>query len=118
MSDITEELAALKPKHVPMFADPNVSEEKKAAAREKGGRLGGRKRKYVKGTKVPLESLDHVLDGLSEVIANIKMMDVTPSSMNSLIRAYQVSANCYLEREERDEIQAEIDAIKEALGVE
>ena len=116
--EITNELKELKPKHVPYFADPDIPEEEKAAAREKGGRLGGKKGKYVKGTKVPLDSLDDVLDGLAEVIANIKGMQLTVSSMNSLVRAYQVAANCYLEKEERDVIQAEIDAIKEALGVE
>ena len=116
--DITEELKELKPKRVPYFADPDVSEEDKAAARLKGGRLGGKKGKYVQGTKVPLESLDDVLDGLAEVIANLKNMQLSVSSMNSLVRAYQVAANCYLEKEERDVIQAEIDALKEAMGLE
>ena len=105
-------------KHLPFFADPNIPEERKAAARVKGGRLGGRKRAYVKGTSVPLEGLDDVLSGLAEVIANLKEMDLSVSVMNSLIRAYQVSANCYLEAQERDELLAEIDAIKAALGVE
>lgn len=105
-------------KRVPFFADPAIPEEKKAAAREKGGKLGGRKRKYVKGTKVPLESLDDVLDGLAEVIGNLKEMDRSPSVMNSLIRAYQVSANCYLDREERDVLMGELDELKAALGLE
>ena len=105
-------------KHIPFFSDPNIPDEKKQAARVKGGRLGGRKRAYVKGTSVPLEGLDDVLIGLAEVIANLKEMDLSVSVMNSLIRAYQVSANCYLEAQERDELLAEIDAIKAALGVE
>ena len=105
-------------KHIPFFSDPSISEEAKQAARVKGGRLGGRKRAYVKGTSVPLAGLDDVLAGLAEVIGNLKEMDLSVSVMNSLIRAYQVSANCYLEQQERDELLAEIDAIKEALGVE
>lgn len=117
MTDITEELGSLKPKNPPYFADPNVSEKDKAAAREKGGKLGGRKRKYVQGCKVPLESLDDVLDGLAEVIANLKEMDRSSSVMNSLIRAYQVSANCYLDREERDVLMGELDELKAAMGL-
>ena len=116
--DITDELKELKPKRTPYFADPDVPEAEKAAARLKGGRLGGRKRKYVRGTTVPLEGLDDVLDGLAEVIGNLKEMDLSVSSMNSLIRAYSVASACYLEKEERDVIQADIDALKEAMGIE
>ena len=105
-------------KSVPFFADPDVSDEAKQAARVKGGRLGGRKRAYVKGTSVPLDSLDAILDGLGEVIGNLKEMDLSVSVMNSLISAYRVASACYLEQQERDELLAEIDAIKAALGVE
>jgi len=100
------------------FADPTIPEEVKQEWRRKGGQLGGRRRKYVKGTRVPLEGLQDVLDGLGEVIGNLREMDQTPAVCNSLIRALQVAANCYLEKQDREQIEAEIQELKEMLGDE
>ena len=58
-----------------------------------------------------------VLDGLGEVIGNLKEMDRTPCVCNSLLRAYQIAGNILLDKEDREQIQTEIDELKDELGL-
>jgi len=100
------------------FRDPDIPETTKQQWRVKGGQLGGRRRKYVKGTRVPIGDLAGVKEQLEEVVANLREMDQTPAVCNSLIRALQVYANIELERQDREQIEAEIAELKEMLGDE
>lgn len=96
-----------------MFHDPERQDEAHAA-RVKGG-LMGTKKKYVPGTKIPLDGLDDILEGLGEVLHNLQQCTFTPAVANSMIRALQVASSCYLEKWERDEINAQIEAIEKAI---
>lgn len=99
------------------FRDESIPEETKQAWRVLGGQVGGRKRRYVKGTAVPLESLDDVLAGLGEVIGNLREMDCTAGTAGVLIRAYQVAASCFLEKEEREVLRDEMARLERQLGL-
>ena len=96
-----------------MFHDPERADEAKAAQRL-GGLQGG-KRKYIAGTRIPLEGLDDILENLGEVLHNLQGCTFTPAVANSMIRALQVAQACYLERWERDEINAQIEALEKAI---
>lgn len=85
-----------------------------AAARVKGGMVSTRK-KYIPGTKIPIEGLDEVLDGLGEVLHNLQQLAFTPAVANSMIRALQVASACYLDKEERDIILQQIEELEKAV---
>ena len=101
--------------NIPYFSRDDIPEEEKQAARIKGGLEGGRKRRYVRGTREPIENIDVVRANLEEVIANLKMMDQTVGVCNSLIRSLQVYAGILTDQTDREEILEEIAAIREEL---
>jgi len=90
--------------------------EEARVARVRGGLVSTRK-KWVPGTDstVPIEGLDDVLAGLGEVLENLQGLAFTPAVANSMIRALQVASSCYLEKWERDEVNAQIEALEKAV---
>ena len=100
------------------FLREDISDEQKASWRRKGGEVGGRRRRYVKGERIALEDISAVRAQLEEVIANARQMDQTPATINSLVNALRVYANIIMEVEEREQIFDEIEQIKAELGMD
>lgn len=72
---------------------------------------GGRKRAYVAGMKVSINSIEDVLDGISEVIGNLKVMDCTVSQSRALVDAYLAALKVF----ELKELEARMIALEEML---
>ena len=87
-----------------------------AESRRESKAKGGRKRAYVAGMKVSITAVDDILDGISEVIGNLKTMDCTVSQSRALVDAYLAALKVF-ELKELDDRVAEIEELmKEVSG--
>ena len=88
-----------------------------AESRRESKAKGGRKRAYVGGMKVSITAVDDILDGISEVIGNLRTMDCTVSQSRALVDAYLAALKVF-ELKELDDRVAEIEELMREVSGE
>jgi hypothetical protein len=89
-----------------------VHEPSLADKRTEARRTGGRARKYIDGIPVNIDNIDDVLDIVSEVIGNLKNMDISVSQSRALLS----SAETAMKALELKELTSRVERLEELLG--
>ena len=101
----------------PYFARDDIPEDIKQAHRKEGGRVGGRKRKYLAtGPRIPIEGIEDVRKGVERVIANLSEQDNTPATCRALLDAYRLYHAILVDEDLKEIIEKKLEALEESLG--